>query len=340
MIKAELPIIFKNYQQQLNAYTKLFYENLSNELYETHQYFLGWKDEKGMETDISGKAFRPSLMMLINDSLGGKTKNILPLAMSIELFHNFSLIHDDIEDKDEIRRNRKTVWKIWGEATGIISGSSMHALASKSLDLIEKKYDNKKIFLRKLINKTCLAVIEGQYLDISFESNFNISVENYINMIEKKTGALIETSAIIGSNIENTTEKNLLNFSKIGKLFGHMFQIKDDYLGIWGDHNLGKPVGSDIIKKKKSLPVLKLIESSNKKDNKNIKEIFNSETINIKSKEIILTYMEKYFIKKFCEAKLQYIFKECEKTIENLEIEIIHKDIFNKINYFLMYRDK
>ncbi|NCG35054.1 MAG: hypothetical protein GWO78_03545 [Dehalococcoidales bacterium] len=340
MIKAELPKIFESYQHQLNTYTKLFYKDLNNELYQTHKYFLGWIDEKGKETDVSGKSFRPSLMMLINESLGGDSKNVLPLAMSIELFHNFSLIHDDIEDKDEIRRNRKTVWKIWGEEIGIISGSSMHALASKSLDLIEKKYNNKKIYFRKLINKICLAVIEGQYLDISFESNFNISVDNYTSMIEKKTGALIEASAIIGANIENTTKENLLNFSKIGKLFGHMFQIKDDYLGIWGDHNLGKPVGSDIIKKKKSLPILKLIESSNMIDNKNIKMIFSSEILDDKSKEEILTYMKKYSIQQFCEKKLQNIYKECEKTIENLEIDTIHKNIFKKINYFLMYRDK
>ncbi|MDG2101734.1 MAG: polyprenyl synthetase family protein [Dehalococcoidia bacterium] len=340
MIKAELPKIFESYQHQLNTYTKLFYKDLNNELYLTHKYFLGWIDEKGKETDVSGKSFRPSLMMLINESLGGDSKNVLPLAMSIELFHNFSLIHDDIEDKDEIRRNRKTVWKIWGEEIGIISGSSMHALASKSLDLIEKKYNNKKIYFRKLINKICLAVIEGQYLDISFESNFNISVDNYTSMIEKKTGALIEASAIIGANIENTTKENILNFSKIGKLFGHMFQIKDDYLGIWGDHNLGKPVGSDIIKKKKSLPILKLIESSNMIDNKNIKMIFSSEILDDKSKEEILTYMKKYSIQQFCEEKLQNIYKECEKIIENLEIDTIHKNIFKKINYFLMYRDK
>jgi geranylgeranyl diphosphate synthase type I len=338
MIKAELPKIFETYQTKLNAYTKYFYKNLNNELYETHKYFLGWIDEKGKESNISGKSFRPSLMMLINESIGGKNKNILPLAMSIELFHNFSLIHDDIEDKDEIRRNRKTVWKIWGEPIGIVSGSSMHALASKSLDLISKKYDNKKVFLRKLINKTCLSVIEGQYLDISFESDFNISVDNYTSMIEKKTGALIETSAIIGSNIENTTKKNLINFSKIGKMFGHMFQIKDDYLGIWGDHNLGKTIGNDIIKKKKSLPILKLIEDSNKEDKKNIKEIFNRETINENSKEKIITYMEKYKIKKYCEKKLNFIYKECDITIETLDVNIIHKNTFKKINNFLMYR--
>ena len=338
MIKAELPKIFETYQKKLNAYTKYFYKNLNNELYESHKYFLGWIDENGKESNVSGKSFRPSLMMLINESLGGKNENILPLAMSIELFHNFSLIHDDIEDKDETRRSRKTVWKIWGEPTGIISGSSMHALASKSLDLIEKKYDNKKVFLRKLINKTCLSVIEGQYLDISFESDFNISVDNYTSMIEKKTGALIETSAIIGSKIENTTKTNLINFSKIGKMFGHMFQIKDDYLGIWGDHNLGKPVGNDIIKKKKSLPILKLIEDSNNEDKKNIKEIFNSEIISENHKDKIITYMEKYNIKKICDNKLNLIYKECDNTIETLDVNKSHKNIFKKINYFLLNR--
>ena len=123
--------------------------------------------------------------------------------MSIELFHNFSLIHDDIEDKDEFRRNRETVWKIWGEEVGIISGNSMHALASKALDSVETNNDYKLIELRKLVNETCIEVIEGQYLDIDFEKRKEISLDDYLEMIEKKTGALIKTSVILGSILKD-----------------------------------------------------------------------------------------------------------------------------------------
>ena len=280
-----------------STYTKSFYKDLQDDLYFSHKYFLGWIDENGKKSQSFGKAFRPSLMMLVNESLGGEKNNVLPLAMSIELFHNFSLIHDDIEDRDEIRRNRKTVWKIWGESKGIISGNSMHALASKSINLLPNKLDHKKIFLRKLISKTCLSVIEGQFLDISYENEFEINVENYLDMIQKKTGALIETSAILGSSLEKTSKKNISNFSLLGKLFGQIFQIKDDYLGIWGDKELGKPVGSDILKKKKSLPILHLIQSAEKDDKRIIENIFLSENINEHSKDLILKLMEKYKIK-------------------------------------------
>ena len=300
MNKLSLPKIFDQYQNEIFTYTKSFYKDLQDDLYFSHKYFLGWIDENGKKSQSFGKAFRPSLMMLVNESLGGEKNNVLPLAMSIELFHNFSLIHDDIEDRDEIRRNRKTVWKIWGESKGIISGNSMHALASKSINLLPNKLDHKKIFLRKLISRTCLSVIEGQFLDISYENEFEINVENYLDMIQKKTGALIETSAILGSSLEKTSKKNISNFSLLGKLFGQIFQIKDDYLGIWGDKELGKPVGSDILKKKKSLPILHLIQSAEKDDKRIIENIFLSENINEHSKDLILKLMEKYKVEFYC----------------------------------------
>lgn len=338
MNKLSLPKIFDQYQNEIFTYTKSFYKDLQDDLYFSHKYFLGWIDENGKKSQSFGKAFRPSLMMLVNESLGGEKNNVLPLAMSIELFHNFSLIHDDIEDRDEIRRNRKTVWKIWGESKGIISGNSMHALASKSINLLPDKLDHKKIFLRKLISRTCLSVIEGQFLDISYENEFEINVENYLDMIQKKTGALIETSAILGSSLEKTSKKNISNFSLLGKLFGQIFQIKDDYLGIWGDKELGKPVGSDILKKKKSLPILHLIQSAEKDDKRIIENIFLSENINEHSKDLILKLMEKYKVEFYCKDILKSKFNECNRTIRNLEIDQNYKNILDQINTFLMYR--
>ena len=338
MNKLSLPKIFDQYQNEIFTYTKSFYKDLQDDLYFSHKYFLGWIDENGKKSQSFGKAFRPSIMMLVNESVGGEKNNVLPLAMSIELFHNFSLIHDDIEDRDEIRRNRKTVWKIWGESKGIISGNSMHALASKSINLLPNKLDHKKIFLRKLISRTCLSVIEGQFLDISYENEFEINVENYLDMIQKKTGALIETSAILGSSLEKTSKKNISNFSLLGKLFGQIFQIKDDYLGIWGDKELGKPVGSDILKKKKSLPILHLIQSAEKDDKRIIENIFLSENINEHSKDLILKLMEKYKVEFYCKDILKSKFNECNRTIRNLEIDQNYKNILDQINTFLMYR--
>lgn len=339
MRKPELPILFNQYQSSLNKFTKGFYQNLLDPLYRTHRYFLGWIDEKGKESDSTGKAFRPSIMMLINEALGGNEQNILPLAMSIELFHNFSLIHDDIEDRDEIRRNRKTVWKIWGEQIGIISGSSMHALASKALEEINSEDKTKLIELRKIINETCIAVIEGQYLDIDFETRETIDVDDYLQMIEKKTGALIKTSVTLGSILEAKDKQTTEIFADIGKTFGHMFQIKDDVLGIWGNSEFGKPIGSDILKKKKSFPILKLIQSSDSDDKKIVYNIFNNE-IDEEKKETILKLMDKYDVESYCESILNDKYKHTISLIKKLEISDKYKNMLLDTNFFLMHRKR
>ena len=340
MSKPELPKLFNRYQESLNEFTKAFYNELSDPLYFTHKYFLGWVDQEGNPSESSGKAFRPSIMMLINESLEGTDKNILPIAMSIELFHNFSLIHDDIEDKDEFRRNRETVWKIWGEEAGIISGNSMHALASKALDFVETNNDIKLLELRKLVNETCIEVIEGQYLDIDFENRNEISLENYLEMIEKKTGALIKTSVILGSILKDSSKDFIEVFTEIGKSFGHMFQIKDDVLGIWGDDKFGKPIGSDILKKKKSFPILKLLQSSDQVDKKNINMIFLKEQVTENDKSKILKLMNKYNIKSYCDSVLNDKYNYTKELIISLSIKDVYKSTLEEINYFLMHRIK
>lgn len=339
MTKPQLPLVFNKYQSSLNRFIKNFYEKLNDPLYFTHKYFLGWINENGDPDNATGKYFRPSIMMLINESLGGNEKRILPLAMSIELFHNFSLIHDDIEDKDEMRRNRKTVWKVWGEDVGIISGSAMHALASKALDELEIEDNKKLINLRNLINKTCISVIEGQYLDIDFETHKEIKIDDYLEMIEKKTGALIKTSVILGSALESPDNKTTDIFSEIGKIFGHMFQIKDDVLGIWGNKEFGKPIGSDILKKKKSFPILKLIQTCNSSDKNRINEIFNN-NITKNDKDLILELMNKYKVESYCNKILSNKYNLAKSLIKELDINVKYIKMLLEINSFLMNRTK
>ena len=238
-----------------------------------------------------------------------------------------------------MRRNRKTVWKIWGEDIGIISGSAMHALASKALDSLKIPDKSKLIHIRGLINKTCIAVIEGQYLDISFETKKEIKLDDYLDMIDKKTGALIKTSVILGAMLESPNNKTSKIFSEIGRNFGHMFQIKDDVLGIWGNQEFGKPIGSDIIKKKKSFPILKLIQTSDQSDKKKTYEIF-SKNINGKDKDVILELMNKYKIETYCNSILNEKYNILISLIDELEIKAKYKKMLLEINSFLMLRTK
>ena len=159
-------------------------------------------------------------------------------------------------------------------------------------------------------------------------------------MIEKKTGALIKTSVILGSILKDSSKDFIEVFTEIGKSFGHMFQIKDDVLGIWGDDKFGKPIGSDILKKKKSFPILKLLQSSDQVDKKNINMIFLKEQVTENDKSKILKLMNKYNIKSYCDSVLNDKYNYTKELIISLSIKDVYKSTLEEINYFLMHRIK
>ena len=224
------------------------------------RYHLGWEDEHfHLKPAPSGKRLRPILCLLSCAELGGDPSQALPAAAAIELLHNFSLIHDDIEDGDEIRHHRPTVWKVWGIPLGINAGDAMFTLAFAAMQRLTQRGLNSKSTLAVLnqFTQACLTLTEGQFLDISFEARPVISVDEYMHMIQCKTAALIGASVAIGARIANATANQQTDMLQFGQAMGLAFQIQDDILGIWGDPAItGKPVGNDILNRKKSLPLL------------------------------------------------------------------------------------
>lgn len=220
-------------------------------------YQLGWTGENaGPKTE--GKQIRPLLVLLAAEAAGGDWQAALPAAAAVELIHNFSLIHDDIEDNSSLRRGRPTVWKNWGEAQAINTGDALFALANLSLMNLEKTLSWETVLQAgKLFHTACLRLTQGQHLDILFENLDQVSLEEYWQMVSGKTAALLAFSMEVGALCASVPEDLQSNYRDFGHYLGLAFQAQDDILGIWGNQEqIGKSNTGDLVTGKKTLPVL------------------------------------------------------------------------------------
>ena len=216
-------------------------------------YHLGWEDE-----GRHGKRIRPLLTLLCTGALDGDLNSAMPAAISVEFLHNFTLIHDDIEDQSDIRHGRETLWKQWGIAQAINAGDALFSIAQLSmLELAQTCDADIAVRATSILNQVCLHLTRGQYLDIALEANDDTELETYLEMTLGKTAALISFSTALGGVITGQEEPITKQLSDFGRSLGMAFQMQDDYLGIWGDPKItGKSASSDLQTKKKTLPVL------------------------------------------------------------------------------------
>jgi len=220
-------------------------------------YHLGW-DGEGAGPEAQGKRIRPLIVLLCAASVAGEWRQALPAAAAVELLHNFSLIHDDIQDKSEIRRGRPAVWVKWGVAQAINAGDLMFTLAQTAIvKMCETVSLEVGLRSAELLNQTSIRLTGGQHLDMTYETRPDLPLEAYWPMIEGKTAALLECCAILGGLSCEVEEVKLIAFRDFGRNLGLAFQVLDDWLGIWGNAALiGKSTESDLISGKKTLPVL------------------------------------------------------------------------------------
>lgn len=227
------------------------------ELREMLAYHMGWEGE-GAGQAAQGKRIRPLLVLLCAEAAGGKWKNALPGAAAVELLHNFSLVHDDIQDHSPLRRNRPTVWVKWGAPQAINLGDVLFTLSLMAVQSLSATLPPQDVLAasRSLL-ETCLRLTEGQYLDISYESRPVLPMEAYWPMIGGKTSALLSCCCELGALSGGADETRRSAFRSFGYSLGLAFQVLDDWLGIWGDtQQTGKSAESDLVSGKKTLPVL------------------------------------------------------------------------------------
>jgi geranylgeranyl diphosphate synthase type I len=255
LLQSMLPAIETELQTQISRLhdtrIKLYHEMLT--------YHMGWTGE-GAGPEATGKRIRPLLVLLTTAaSNGGRDwEPALPAAAAVELVHNFSLIHDDIQDKSPKRRGRDTAWVKWGMEQAINAGDGLLVISSLAMtDLIAHYPADIVVKASQILHNTCLELTRGQYLDMSYEKRNDLGVEDYWPMISGKTASLLAGCCQLGALLGGADEPTQEAYHSFGHYLGLAFQVQDDILGIWGDETVtGKSVASDLVEGKKSLPVL------------------------------------------------------------------------------------
>jgi geranylgeranyl diphosphate synthase, type I len=292
----KLPIILEKYRSEVENEIKAVINSRQMPLYDMMRYHFGWIDDRGNPVqNNSGKALRPALCLFSCEAVGGNYRKALPAAGALELIHNFSLIHDDIQDDDKERRHRPTVWAVWGKPQAINAGTAMRILANASLVRLQGDGISlqKQLVVNQQLDEISLRLIEGQYLDISYENLFDIKVRDYLSMISGKTASLIAGSMEIGAFLGTDSEITIKSFQEIGKNLGLAFQIRDDILGIWGNpEETGKSAGNDIRRRKKSYPVVYALENTDKALKKELVSIYQNALISEKEVDRVLEIFE------------------------------------------------
>lgn len=247
-------------------------------MYEQIRYHLGLDGEPG----VSGKRMRPLLGLLAYQSLTGEHLPALPGAAAAELGHNFSLVHDDIEDGDVERRHRAALWAIHGVAQAINTGDALFALSRMALHRLPELgfSDHKVLALMRLYDETCLILCEGQFLDLwTSEADDRLSVELYFDMIGRKTAALIAASIEAGALLASDEAEVVARYRRFGWALGLAFQLNDDLLGIWGEARATGKEASDLAKHKKTLPVIYALEHGGPEDRERLRALLGRPTL-------------------------------------------------------------
>ena len=229
--------------------TKPFHEMLT--------YHMGWTGE-GAGPEATGKRIRPLMVLLVTAASGGDWNNSIPAAAAVELVHNFSLVHDDIQDNSPKRRGRDTTWTKWGAPMAINVGDALFVMANRAvIDLRENHSADIVVKAAEILHNTCLDLTRGKYLDMSYEERNDLTADDYWPMIAGKTAALLSACCHLGALLGGADEAKQDAYRSFGQYLGLAFQVQDDILGIWGNETVtGKSVASDLVEGKNSLPVL------------------------------------------------------------------------------------
>ena len=320
----------------MTEYIKIFEDYLKKELkyikpenlYNPVKYLL----------ESGGKRLRPIIALNVSELLGGKISDTLPAAAALEIFHNFTLAHDDIMDNSMLRRGKKTINSKWDNNTGILSGDVMLII---SYEVLNQYQDSKYIHLSKKLTEISRLVCEGQQADMDFASKNDITENEYFEMIKNKTAVLIGCSFMFGGIVAEANDLNTNLLYEIGLNLGIAFQLEDDLLDCFGDQEkFGKKIGGDIIEKKKTL--LYLFTNSNLEPKKKLEfeNIFNSNEI-VESEKInsIKLFYETSGALKYVKNKVKVYFDKADQLINKLELDNDTKRKLNQFSKTLLNRE-
>ena len=321
--------LFKNFLVKKNSDLQKNKDLFKTNIQQSVNYILNQKS----------KRIRPVLMLMFFDLYSNKYQECMPSALSIELLHNFTLVHDDIMDNAKIRRSQKTINEKWNINVAILTGDF---LFNESLSVLQEIKDPVKFKnIVRIINKSLFELCVGQDQDMLFEKSQSVSTDDYFTMIYNKTSSLIKSSILIGSYMGGADEKEIKKIEQIGVSLGNIFQLKDDFLDIYGESKFGKKIYEDIINNKKTFFYVKAQELGSTKDSEDLQKLYSSNFIDSQKKiNQVLSIYNKLNLKNILNEKLEYEYQIIQQKILDLKSENkITKDIILNYVRFLIGRD-
>jgi geranylgeranyl diphosphate synthase, type II len=323
----------KNYEQLIDYFedqlTMIDYNNKPLELYSPIKYTLSF----------GGKRIRPVTTLMSCELFCNDFKKALPQAIAIELFHNFTLIHDDIMDNAPIRRGKETVFKKWDANIAILSGDTLFAMAYQYAQQADKEilHDTLNVF-----NKTAIEVCEGQQFDLNYETKNNVTVDEYINMIRLKTGVLFGASLKIGALIGGASNEDADLIYSFGVNIGLGFQLKDDLLDTFGNEGIfGKKTGGDIVSNKKTFLYIKALEIADNEGKEKLLKLYNTTEINPEEKiKLTKELFLKYRVDIAANSEIDKYYNLGIRSLDMIKISVDKKQYLKDVAVKMIDRNK
>ncbi len=342
----ELPAMFARYKDSVeSALARSVPESTGDDLFFPLRYHLGWVDRHGTPSASSmtqGKALRPTLCLFACEALAADASRAFPAAAALELIHNFSLIHDDIQDQDVERRHQATLWHLWGVPRALVAGNGLQSVGDLAiLNMAETNVPAETVLrVSQILTESYLEMIQGQCLDLDFESRTDIIADEYLRMIAFKTGALIRSGLEIGALLATEDTAAFQAFSRFGDRVGRVFQIRDDFLGIWGDQaTTGKPTGNDIRRRKKTFPVVFALENAGGSSREELSRIYGQEELADADVENVLAILEEVGAQKESHSIVETSAQEALESLEPVALPPWAKNEVESLVEFLARRE-
>lgn len=341
-IKHSVPESFVSYRDTVRVELKKVIDSCPSVLRNILRYHMGWQDEHGHSCSReSGKFTRSTLCLLSCQAVEGDMSQVLPAAAAVELIHNFSLIHDDIEDASDERHHRPTVWKLWGQSQAINAGDAMFTLAYVALPKLKERgiADEKVASSTKMLSLACLELCEGQCLDVEYENRLDTTTEDYLDMADKKTASLFAVSTALGAYLGSKDGKLVDSFHLFGKELGIAYQIYDDILGIWGtEESTGKSV-SDISQRKKTLPVVYGLQNSKGAERKRLEKLYSQKSIEGEDITEVTKIMDHLGARNYAENLAEQYYHKALAHLEATRLDTSRQAPLKETACFLLKRD-
>jgi len=333
------PEVLFRYRDAIEREVSLALPESDSPIDEMLRFALGWTVE-GMPT--LGKSLRPTLCLLACESLGGDLEKALPVAVSIELVHCFSLIHDDIEDGDEMRHHRASLWHAYGRGPAVLAGAALWTVAYETLNRAHDRglSAERTLAARKVLNDACREMLEGQHQDLTYELRTDVTLTEYLEMVEHKSAALLGASVQLGAIVAGADDEESDRFASFGREIGLAFQIRDDILGIWGEGSAtGKPVGADIARKKKTLPVVHALQQVVGPDRDLLRSVYAKPEVDDEDIFSVLDVLQRWNCRYFAQGLAEDYRARAMNALARTTVSPASRRGFDDLNSFILERD-